>query len=58
MNYDYPSELHKYDFIGTDCWDRQRIKRKGDRMISKLLSLPVLERKYILERIEQIKNAV
>lgn len=54
MNYPEPEELHTYKFLGEDCWDRQRIKRKGDQLVKKLSDLPVLERKYVLERLKEI----
>jgi len=52
MNYPRPEQLFSYDLVGSDCWDRQRIKRKGDRIVKKLSNLPVLERNYILNRIK------
>jgi len=51
MNYPDPVQLQTYVAAGTDCWDRQRIKRKGDRLVQKLLSLPEVERNYILNRL-------
>ena len=51
MNYPGPVQLLTYGMYGTDCWDRQRIKRKGDRLVQKLLSLPEAERNYILNRL-------
>jgi len=53
MNYSADVELHTTKFLGADCWDRQRIKRKGDNLISKLNRLSPNERKYLLERIKQ-----
>ncbi|MBA7701401.1 hypothetical protein ES703_110137 [subsurface metagenome] len=53
MNYPGPEQLLTYVYAGKDCWDRQRIKRKGDRTIQKLLSLPAIERNYILDRIRK-----
>ncbi|OGN89034.1 MAG: hypothetical protein A2Z74_07480 [Chloroflexi bacterium RBG_13_46_9] len=53
MNYPQPEKLLTYGMYGTDCWDRQRIKRKGDRLIKKLLSLPEAECNYIISRIQQ-----
>lgn len=52
MNYPRPEQLLSYAVVGSDCWDRQRIKRKGDRLVKKLLSLPEAERNYILDRIK------
>ena len=34
--------------------ERQRIKRKGDRLVKKLLSLPEAERNYLVDRINQL----
>ena len=53
MNYPEPEQLLSYVCTGKDCWDRQRIKRKGDRLIKKLMSLPAVERNYIIDRITQ-----
>ena len=55
MNYEEVSELQSDSFLGKDCWDRQRIKRKGDRLLAKLMGLPVLERNYVLNRLKEIK---
>ena len=54
MNYPQPTQLLSYGMYGSDCWDRQRIKRKGDRLVKKLLSLPGAERNYIIDRIQQV----
>ena len=53
MNYPDPVQLLTYRFAGRNCWDRQRIKRKGDRLVHKLTSLPAVERNYILDRIRE-----
>lgn len=53
MNYPRPKQLLTYAVAGTDCWDRQRIKRKGDRLVQKLSSLPAVERNYIIDRLVQ-----
>jgi hypothetical protein len=52
MNYPYPEKKLFYGATGKDCWDRQRIKRKGDRTVQKLMSLPPDEKNYILNRIK------
>ena len=54
MNYPEVQTLHNSQFLGNDCWDRQRIKRKGDRLVEKLLALPPAERNYIIERIKNL----
>lgn len=53
MNYK-PTELQDYQFLGSDCWDRQRIKRKGERWVKKLLALPELEKQYIINKIKSL----
>lgn len=52
MNYPEPDIIQSFQFLGADCWDRQRIKRKGDRLIKKLQSLNTKERNYLLDRIQ------
>lgn len=52
MNYPPPEKKLILETTGKDCWDRQRIKRKGDRTVKKLLSLPTDEKNYILNRIK------
>ncbi|MBE2274543.1 MAG: DNA adenine methylase [Flavobacteriales bacterium] len=52
MNYPEPIELQTYDFLGKNYTDRQRIKRKRERFVKKIMDLPMLERKAILEEIE------
>ena len=54
MNYSDEIDLQCYDKLGLNCWDRQRIKRKGDRFVNKLLNLPMQERNYILDRIKEM----
>jgi len=54
MNYEKPIELQTYKYLGTDCWDRQRIKRKRDSLIKKLLALPVQERNKIIQSVIEI----
>lgn len=50
-NYTKPIVLQLYDYVGTDCWDRQRIKRKIDSLSKKLINLPALERNAIIDRV-------
>lgn len=50
-NYPKPSKLLCYDFVGSDCWDRQRVTRKINRLVSKLNALPELEKNAILNRV-------
>lgn len=48
-NYPDPVKLHDYRYLGSDFIDRQRIKRKIQRHVDKLMGLPVLERAAIIE---------
>ena len=52
MNYDPPTELHDYRYLGENKTDRQRIKRKIKRHIECLEQLPVLERNAIIQAIK------
>lgn len=54
-NFPEPTVLHDYSFIGYDCWDRQRIKRKIHRHVQKLLYLPAVERNAILTELLKLK---
>lgn len=46
--------LHQFDLLGTDWIDRQRIRRKIDRKVKQLLSLPATERQAILHAMAQL----
>lgn len=50
-NYPKPSKLLTYMYVGSDCWDRQRVTRKINRLTKKLLSLPEIERNAVLNRV-------
>ncbi|WP_395043154.1 DNA adenine methylase [Flavobacterium sp.] len=54
MNYPPPTELQCFDYLGSSCWNRQQIKRKGDRLLEKLKKLPVLEQNYLLNRLKEL----
>jgi DNA adenine methylase len=53
MNYPEVQSLASYSLLGSDCWDRQRIKRKSLRTIQKFMSLPPAERNYILNDLKK-----
>lgn len=48
MNYPKPSKLHDYQYLGDNYRQRERIKRKKNRWISRLQRMSVLERRAIL----------
>lgn len=49
MNFEEPSRLHDYRFLGRDFHDRCRIARKINRLSRKLAALPQLERMAIID---------
>jgi site-specific DNA-adenine methylase len=51
MNYDVPRELHDYSYLGHNYRERERISRKVKRNVSKILNLPILERKAIIKEL-------
>jgi DNA adenine methylase len=50
-NYPKPSKLLTYQYVGSDCWDRQRVTRKIERLVKKLNALPELEKNAVLSRV-------
>lgn len=50
-NYPKPKELHDYKYLGTNFRERERIKRKRQRWINRLLKMPIMERNSIIEAI-------
>jgi hypothetical protein len=52
MNYDFPDQLHDYQFLGKDATDRQRIKRKIESMLNKFSALLSHERNALLSAIQ------
>lgn len=50
-NYPKPTVLQTYKFVGSDCWDRQRVTRKINRLVNKLKNLPDLEKNAIISRV-------
>lgn len=48
MNYAVPANLMTYEYLGADCWDRQRIKRMKENFISKLHRLDPQSRNMLM----------
>lgn len=46
-NYERPSVLHQYDFVGNGFTDRQRMKRKLERLRQKIAALPPIEQQML-----------
>ncbi len=55
-NYEKPTALQDYSCLGDNRHDRQRIKRKGDRLVAKMLELPAVERNYVINRLNEINK--
>lgn len=53
MNYDEPTRLHDYSYLGDNFRERERIKRKTARWKARLKGMPALERYAILSAIEE-----
>lgn len=51
MNYPTPAKLHLDHYLGKNRTDRQRIKRKCERIVKKFKELPPQEMDYILTRL-------
>jgi DNA adenine methylase len=50
-NYPEPVALHDYGFLGEDFRERDRIKRKKQRWVNRLQTMPTLERRALLAAI-------
>jgi DNA adenine methylase len=51
FNYPRPVELHDYRHIGSNCRERENLKRKIRRWTGKLQRMPLLERQALLSAI-------
>ncbi len=54
MNYDEPTELHDYQYLGGDFRARELIKRKTKRWTDNLKAMPPLERQAIITAINEL----
>jgi DNA adenine methylase len=52
MNYEHPSALHDYAFIGSNRRQRERIRRRLNNWHSRLARLPELERRAVLASLQ------
>ena len=53
MNYGEPTALHDYRYLGESFRDRERIKRKKQRWVRKIESMPHLERMALMGAMEE-----
>ncbi len=57
MNYSTPQELHDYRYLGNSFRERERLKKKLKNWTAKFKSMPVLERKALLNAMYDVDNA-
>jgi hypothetical protein len=55
MNFDEPSELHDYSYLGDNFRERERILKKRKRLKSRLLKMDRYERLAFIATVEEIK---
>jgi hypothetical protein len=48
MNYEKPTILADFSYLGNNFIQRQQLKRKSHRLVSKISSLPAIEQQYLL----------
>lgn len=53
MNYNRPTHLHDYSYLGNNYRQRETIKKKQDRWVENWSELPPLERRAILRRLAE-----
>ena len=56
MNYEEPSALHDYSFLGTGWRERQKVHRQQARWVARLSALPRLERLAMLDKIKMASS--
>jgi hypothetical protein len=56
MNYPEPTALHDYQYLGDDYQDRWRLTKKRRRWKKKFGSLPILERRALLQTIDELRE--
>ena len=57
FNYPNPTELHDYSYLGSTFRERERIKRKRNRWVNRLLSIPKLERNALLNALNEASGS-
>lgn len=53
MNFDHPNLVLAADTVGTDCWQRQGIRRKVDRLLSKITALDPEQKAAIFTQLKK-----
>jgi site-specific DNA-adenine methylase len=58
MNFPAPVQLHDYAYLGDGYRERERIKRKINRWVSRLDALPLLERQALMAALSRLSITV
>lgn len=58
MNYPEPVELHDYRFLGNNFRERERLKNKKKNWVSRLKSMPILERQALLCAMQSVNGTI
>jgi DNA adenine methylase len=56
MNYEKPTMLHDYQYLGDDFRERERIKRKHQRLKQKIIDLPEYEKHFLISELLKHQN--
>jgi len=56
MNYTSPIQLHDYCYLGDNFREREKIKRKRERWMTRYKSMPVLERQALLSVLQAVNE--
>lgn len=52
-NFEKPKKLHDYKYVGNNFRERERIRRKRERIIKNLMSMPIVEVNAILSTLKE-----
>jgi site-specific DNA-adenine methylase len=56
FNFDYPTELHDYSYLGDNYRERERIKGIINRTVSKINKMPAVMRNYLFQELNILQN--
>jgi hypothetical protein len=56
MNYPSPTELHDYRYLGDNFRQREKIRNKAKRWVTRLQKMDILERQALLFAIKSVNN--
>ena len=56
MNYAPPVQLHDYSYLGNNAKEREQIKIKSTRWVTRFKSKPVLEQQALLSALQTMEQ--